>query len=117
MQMHRARMLPFEILQYDWYHPRIRFVAISRCLLDISGPFEQTIRQLAQKAASRSGHPLPDDTHFAIIPVHELQVHNVTKRVPEAELLHPDISAGALAQSSLRYVANPLSCTISLYFL
>ncbi|KAK2460987.1 hypothetical protein APHAL10511_007457 [Amanita phalloides] len=100
--MHRARMLPFKTANYDWYHPRIRFAAIPRSSLDILGPFELTIHPIASKAAAKLGINLPDDNIFAIIPVHELQADNVTARVPEVEMLHPDISIEAFAQSSIR---------------
>lgn len=63
--MHRARMLPVDKAGYDWYHPRIRFAALLRSSLDILGPFECTIRRLAEEGASKSGHRLPDDNLFA----------------------------------------------------
>ncbi|KIL58735.1 hypothetical protein M378DRAFT_170193 [Amanita muscaria Koide BX008] len=105
--MHRARMMPFDLPKYDWYHPRIRFVAISRCLLDIFGPLEDILLPLAERAASRCGRTLPARNRFAVVPVHELQVHNIIAKIPEAEVLHPDISINALAQSSIRTVVIP----------
>jgi hypothetical protein len=101
--MHRTRVLPFENLDYDWYHPRIRFAAISRSSVEILGPFEHTIRNLVEKIAEKSNHILPDDKLFVIIPVHELQIDNITSRIPEIKILHPDINIEALAESSIRY--------------
>ena len=101
--MHRTRVLPFVNPGYDWYHPRIRFASISRSSLEIFGPFEHTIRHLVETIVKKSSHVLPDDKLFVIIPVHELQVDNIISRIPEIEILHPDISIEALAESSIRY--------------
>ncbi|KAF8626419.1 hypothetical protein AX17_006585 [Amanita inopinata Kibby_2008] len=105
--MHRARTLPFALTNYDWYRPRLRFVAVPRSSMGILGPFESNIRSLAERVANRSGFPLPDNALFAIIPVHELQIHNIQARMPDVEILHCDISVQALAQSSIRTVTIP----------
>lgn len=97
-------MLPQSILEYDWYHPRIRFIRVARSNLDILGPFEQEMRKLAEMAAGRTGKTLPDDTSSIFMPVHELQIPNITHKFPDVEILHPDISVQALAQSSIRLV-------------
>lgn len=104
--MHRARMLPSSVLDYDWYHPRIRFVRVPRTSLDILGPFESVMRTLAGKAAEKSGRELPDDPSFVFMPVHELQISNIASKFHDAEILHPDISLQALAQSSIRFVSH-----------
>ena len=58
-QMHRTRMLSPSVLDYDWCHPRIRFVQVPWTSLDILGPFESEMRALAGKAAEKSGQQLP----------------------------------------------------------
>lgn len=104
-QMHRARMLHFSISpNYDWYHPRIRFVRVPRSSLDLLGPFEQTIRRLAEQAADACGRVLPSDESRVLMPVHELQIENIISKFNDVEVLHPDISVEALAQSSIRSV-------------
>lgn len=99
-------MLPSSVLDYDWYHPRIRFVQVPRTSLDILGPFESVMRTLAGKAAEKSGRELPDDPSFVFMPVHELQISNIASKFHDAEILHPDISLQALAQSSIRFVSH-----------
>lgn len=88
---------------YDWYHPRIMFAQVPRSSLDILGPFEDIMRPIAEQAAKLSGRIIPHDDAMAIMPIHELQVANVLSRFIDVEVLHPDISVEALAQSSIRY--------------
>ena len=104
--MHRARMLPSSVVDYDWYHPRIRFVRVPRASLNIRGPFESTMRVLAGKAAEKSGRQLPDDPSFVFMPIHELQIPNIASKFHDVEILHPNISFQALAQSSIRSVSH-----------
>ncbi|KAF8640269.1 hypothetical protein AX16_010164 [Volvariella volvacea WC 439] len=106
--MHRARVLPTNASSdYDWYHPRIRFAVVPRTSVDVYGEFEEKIRSLAHGAARRVGMQLPEDDTKIIMPVHELQVENVQAKFGDVEFLHPDISVGALAQSSIRTVSVP----------
>jgi hypothetical protein len=98
-------------LQYDWYHPHIRFVSVPRSSLDIRGPFECEMRGLAAKAAARSGKALPDDSSSVLMPVHELQIPNIASRFHDVKILDSDIIVKAYAQSSIRYVMfTPCPC-------
>ncbi|KAF8071692.1 IucC family-domain-containing protein [Lyophyllum atratum] len=105
--MHRARMLPLSVSNYDWYHPRIRFVRVARSNIKILGPFEKEIRRLAKMAAERSGQLLPCDSSSVVMPAHELQIPNIVAKFPDVEVYHPDISVQALAQCSIRTVVIP----------
>jgi len=96
-------MLPSSVVNYDWYRPRIRFVRVPRTSLDILGPFESKMRALVGEAAEKSGRQLPDDPSFVFMPVHELQISNIASKFHDVEILHPDISLQALAQSSIRF--------------
>jgi hypothetical protein len=87
---------------YDWYHPRVRFVRVPRSSLNILGEFEVTFRQLAELAASRAGKSLPVDECSVFMPAHELQIDNILKRFEDVEVLPSDIYLPALAQSSIR---------------
>lgn len=111
-QMYRTRLLPSRVQDYDWYHPRIYFVQVPWTSLDILGPFESKMYMLAREAAERSGQELPDDSSVVFMPVYELQISNITSRFHDAEILHPDISLQALAQSSIRFVSHTWSCII-----
>jgi len=99
-------MLPSSALDYDWYHPIIRFARVPRTSLDILGPFESTMRVLAGKAAEKSGRQLPDDPSFVFMPVHELQITNIASKFHDVDILHPEISLQALAQCSIRFVSH-----------
>lgn len=107
--MHRARMLSMSrpVLQYDWYHPRIRFVIVPRSSVDIQGPFEREIRSLVTKVVAMSGRALPDDPSSVWMPVHELQIPNILSKFHDVEILDSDISVKAYAQSSIRTVIVP----------
>ncbi|KAF5371850.1 hypothetical protein D9615_009541 [Tricholomella constricta] len=105
--MHRARMLPLSVSNYDWYHPRIRFVRVQRANIKLLGPFEKEITKLAITAAERSGQLFRDDPSSIVMPVHELQIPNVVAKFPDVKVLHPDINVQALAQSSIRTVVIP----------
>lgn len=100
--MHRARMFESVGSDYDWYHPRIRFVRVPKSSLTILGEFDSTFRDLAHLAASRAGQTLDDDAHFVFMPAHELQLDNIVKRFEDAQVLSPEIYLPALAQSSIR---------------
>lgn len=97
-------------LDYDWYHPQIRFVSVPRSSLDIQGPFERDMRSLAETAAARSGRSLPDDCASVLIPVHELQIPNIASKFHDVKILDSDISVKSFAQSSIRYVMRHASC-------
>ncbi|KAF9448315.1 hypothetical protein P691DRAFT_669682 [Macrolepiota fuliginosa MF-IS2] len=105
--MHRARMFDSASFEYDWYHPRIRFVRVPRSSLSILGDFERTFRDLAKLAASRAGRALPDDEDSVFMPAHELQLDNIIKRFHDVEILPPEVYLPALAQSSIRTVSLP----------
>lgn len=105
--MHRARMFGSVPFEYDWYHPRIRFVRAPRFSFSILGDFEKTFRQLAELAASRAGKSLPFDESSVFIPAHELQLDNIRQRFKDIDILPSDIYLPALAQSSIRTVSLP----------
>ncbi|KAF8149828.1 IucC family-domain-containing protein [Crassisporium funariophilum] len=102
--MHRARMLSSGSLDYDWYHPRIRFVQVPRSKLDLRGRFEEISHHLATTAAQKAGRTLQNNGNYIYMPVHELQIENVTSKFKDAEVLSQDISVSASAQSSIRTV-------------
>ena len=118
--MHRARRtlppLPAVTPQTrDWYRPKIRFAVVSRSRLDIQGPFEDHVRELAEAAAAKAGKKLPplkeSDT---IMPLYDLQVANVRAKFDDVVILDEDISLDAMGQASLRYalLSAPVSAPL-----
>ncbi|TFK40140.1 IucC family-domain-containing protein [Crucibulum laeve] len=105
--MHRARMFNGTPEHFDWYHPRVRFVGVPRSNLNIIGPFEESMLQLAMTAANRAGRTLPLDDTLVFMPVHELQIKNITSMFRDVHILHADISVPVFAQSSIRTVVVP----------
>ena len=101
--MHRARILDSASSGYDWLHPKIRFVRVPKCYLNLHGDFEETFRRLAELAAIKAGKSLACDGHFVYMPAHELQLSNISKRFKNVEILQSNIYLPALAQSSIRY--------------
>ncbi|KAI0031193.1 IucC family-domain-containing protein [Vararia minispora EC-137] len=108
--MHRARRalppLPDMTPETrDWYRPHVRFATIDRSRLDILGPFEDHIRELAQAAAAAHGKQLPDiDPGRVIMPVYDLQICNLQEKFTGVTILDAEISLKARAQASLRTV-------------
>ncbi|KAG6813605.1 hypothetical protein H0H92_009222 [Tricholoma furcatifolium] len=112
--MHRARALPSGHVDYDWYHPQIRFVRVPRAKINMYGSFEVYIQRLVAIASQRCGKTIHDDPHFVVMPVHELQVPNIVSKFSDAEVLDTEINLLALAQSSIRTVVIPNLPQISL---
>jgi hypothetical protein len=113
--MHRARrtmppLAPATLMTRDWHHPRIRFAVIERSRLDILGAFEDHVRRLAEAAAAKCGKQLPDiGSCHVVMPVYDLQIANLKEKFTGVMILDEDISLGAQAQASLRYVFSSLS--------
>ncbi|PPR03669.1 hypothetical protein CVT24_007790 [Panaeolus cyanescens] len=105
--MHRARMLPSASMDYDWYHPRIRFAKVPKGDVSIQGDFESVAQSLLIKAVSRAKAQQPDMDGFLAMPAHELQVENIKTKFPNVEILDPEIFLPASAQSSIRTVTVP----------
>ncbi|KJA26270.1 hypothetical protein HYPSUDRAFT_36546 [Hypholoma sublateritium FD-334 SS-4] len=109
--MHRARMLPLNYatenaMDYDWYHPKIRFVRVPASQLNLLGSFRLISREMAAKAYERAGQSLAGDD-FVYMPIHELQTKNIASKFKNVEILRPEIYLPALAQSSIRTVVIP----------
>lgn len=106
--MHRARMLPKNYpakgaMDYDWYHPRIRFVRLLRSSLDIHENFEILSTKFVEKAFEQAGQAMPpEDPNLIYLPVHELQIENIKSRIRDVDVLADEIYLDALAQSSIR---------------
>lgn len=67
----------------------------------LKGSFESISKTLISHASKQSGNF--DLTNYLYIPVHELQVPNIAKLFPDANILSPDIHLDAEAQTSIRY--------------
>lgn len=107
--MHRARMsispLPPPLPgQYDFYHPRVRFLSIPRSRLSIQGNFEELLGPLFKSAATNAAKPLSASKGQMLFPVHELQIPNILANFPDARILPEEFSVLAPAQASIRYV-------------
>lgn len=102
LQMHRARLYNSGRLEYNWYHPQIRFIGVPRVDLEVKGDFDRISRSLATIASENAGHVLEDDSAFIYMPVHELQLENIRSRMTNLNILDPKISFRGQAQSSIR---------------
>jgi len=89
-------------LDYDWYHPKIRFVKVPKRQLNLLGKFSDVANALVSKAATNAGLTLIKDNDYLFVPVHELQIDNIVSKFDHIEVLPPDISLPAKAQSSIR---------------
>ena len=104
-------------MDYDWYHPRIRFVRVAVDNIEMLGNFKEISQDLVDRAAKLAGVILPRDDQFVYIPVHELQIQNVVSKFQTVEVVNPDISLSALAQSSIRSVAITSNFRVAYFFI
>ncbi|KAH9481479.1 NRPS-independent siderophore synthetase rfs [Psilocybe cubensis] len=103
--MHRARMFlnnDESSLEYDWYHPHVRFVRVPARSLDVLGQFRDISNAMVTKAATKAGRSILIDNDYIYMPVHELQIINITSKFKDVDVLDEDIFLPALAQSSIR---------------
>ncbi|KAF4613986.1 hypothetical protein D9613_007630 [Agrocybe pediades] len=106
--MHRARMLNTnDTREYDWYHPKIRFVRALKNQLNILGEFSAIANELATTAAKNAGVSLDYSDDHIFVPVHELQISNISTRFKDVEILDEKVFLPAQAQSSIRTVIVP----------
>jgi siderophore synthetase component len=113
MKMHKTRMfLPpipaYSPGDYDLYHSRLRFVSMPRASLNITGELETLLEPVYRAAGLLS---LTKNVHAEqdrfIVPIHELQVHHVVVKFPEARILAADVTIPIEAQQSIRSVVLP----------
>ncbi|PPQ77137.1 hypothetical protein CVT25_010831 [Psilocybe cyanescens] len=107
--MHRARMFlnNKNSLDYDWYNPRIRFVRVPDHNIDDLGQFKRISYELASKAATKAGQSLPIDSGYIYMPVHELQIDNITTVVvPDFPGIALKLAVGVKISSSLRTISH-----------
>ena len=108
-QMHKTRMflppIPDVIPgSYDLHNAKLRFVAVPRENLKITYDFEKYIAPLVASASARAGEELAVPENFVIVPVHELQVHHIQAKFPDAVIFAPDFFLPILGQQSIRSV-------------
>lgn len=99
--MHRARLVPSQLNDYDWYRPLIRFAQVPRDCVDLKGSFSEISKFLVDGASANTGVALDHDK-FAYVPIHELQIPSISKLIPSVVVLPADICLQAFAQSSIR---------------
>jgi len=107
--MHKTRrFLPpipdFPPGEYDLLNPKLRFVALPRMSLKVTYNFEELLRPVLKAAADQAGRDLDVPEGYFIVPVHELQIHHIKDKFPEARVLPKDFELPLLAQQSLRYL-------------
>ncbi|KAJ7220103.1 IucC family-domain-containing protein [Mycena pura] len=110
--MHKTRMflppIPDVIPgSYDLYNAKLRFVAVPRENLKITYDFEKYIAPLVASASARAGKELVVPENFVVVPVHELQVHHIQAKFPDAVIFSPDFFLPILGQQSIRSVVVP----------
>ncbi|KAI0321791.1 IucC family-domain-containing protein [Amylostereum chailletii] len=96
---------------YDLYHPRIRLAALPRTSLNVTGDFESYVAPIVAGAEKNAQQKLVIPEGHVVVPVHELQVHHVQAKFPEAQIFPAPFSVSALAQQSIRSVILPGTLT------
>ncbi|KAG2182392.1 hypothetical protein INT43_007322 [Umbelopsis isabellina] len=91
---------------YDLAHPNIRIAAIPRSSLILTGSFEKLLQPMMKIILEKTNN-VPDSNHYALIPVHELQLPNIKHLFKDIIILPEDCSVQAQALTSLRSVVVP----------
>jgi hypothetical protein len=109
--MHKARRAlspipPIHPGEYDWQHPLIRLVAVSRASMHIQGAWDDLIAPICANAAKNAGRPIDVPADHTLVPVHALQVPNIREKFPDASVLPEEYYSNAFAQQSLRYAST-----------
>mgnify|MGYP001435492295 CR=1 FL=1 len=99
--MHRARLLPSGQVDYAWYRPRVRFAEVPKGDLEVKGAFQRMLADIVGIPAEAAGVRL-DHRQFIYMPVHELQLPNLSKLFPDVAILPEAVHLEAYAQSSIR---------------
>ncbi|KAF8506287.1 IucC family-domain-containing protein [Hysterangium stoloniferum] len=110
--MHKARRAiePIPTINpgdYDWQRPLIHIVAVPRNRVSLLGSWEDLVQPVRAAAAEKAGKPIEVPHDHVLVPIHELQIVNVRKKFPEAQILPDEYHVEALAQQSLRSVIVP----------
>ncbi len=90
---------------YDLYSPRLRFVALPRGSLHVTGDFEALTRPILVAATRNAGKALDIPQDHIIVPTHELQIPHILDKFKEATIYPEEFSVAALAQQSIRYLS------------
>src|SRR6188768_3443417 len=96
----------YEPGSYDLLRPLIRFISIPRANAAITFEFESIISPLLNAAAVRAGRSFDVNDDHVVLPVHELQVPHIEDKFLDAIVFPEEYYLRALAQQSLRLVAN-----------
>jgi len=113
-QMHKTRMflppIPDVVSgSYDLYNPQVWLVSVPRDSLHITGDFDACTVPIVKAAIRRAGRILEIPQDRIVVPVHELQIHQIREKFPEVEILPDEYSLPASAQQSIRLVLRPQS--------
>ena len=86
---------------YDLYNPQIRLAAVPAQDLHITGDFDSLVAPIVNYATRKAGRKPDVPADRVLIPVHELQVHQILK-IPNVQVLSSDFALPAQAQQSIR---------------
>ena len=105
--MHKTRffLLPIPDIApggYDLYSPRVRLISLPRTSLHVTGEFEKHVEPILRAASTNAGRDLSTPNDHIVVPVHELQVHHIHDKFPEAVVLPEEFHVSARAQQSIR---------------
>ena len=87
---------------YDLYSPRLRLAALPRESLHVIGDFESLTWPILDAAARNAGKALEVPENHIIVPVHELQVLQISDKFKEARVYPEEFSVPTRAQQSFR---------------
>lgn len=87
---------------YDLYNPQIRLAAVPTQDLHITGDFASLVAPIVNYATKKAGKKPDVSADRVLIPVHELQVHQILNKIPNVQILPPEFSFSARAQQSIR---------------
>ncbi|KAH6913153.1 IucC family-domain-containing protein [Coprinopsis sp. MPI-PUGE-AT-0042] len=93
--------------QYDLLHPTLRLIAVPTSNLRITYNFTEILAPLVVAFERRAGKTIVVPDGHTIVPVHDLQLHHIRSKFPEAHIFPEVFSLPLQAQQSLRSVVVP----------
>ena len=107
LQMHKTRRFlppipPYQPGQYQLIHPTLRLIAVPTANLKVTFNFEELLKPLIKAFEQKAGKGVFVPNNYTAIPVHDLQLHHIRSKFPDAHVFPEEFSLPLEAQQSLR---------------
>lgn len=88
--------------EYDLYNPQIRLAVVPAQDLHTTGDFVSLVAPLLDYAIKKAGWKPDISADRIVVPIHELQVHQILDKFPSVQVLPLEFALPEQAQQSIR---------------